>query len=132
MIDIAILNAYLIGRQLYSNSYLQYKEFRVNLWSTLFSYLVQVSSDWKLAKFYPPTTTPTLYIFQTKSPIDIESPPPIKQAGQVEEAEILEHKWKALGKWVYCYNCRAIYLAIEKRKFGDEIPINGVQRKRAR
>ena len=50
----------------------------------------------------------------------------------MEEAEILEHKWKALGKRVYCYNCMAIYSATKKRKFGDEIPINGVQRKRAR
>jgi hypothetical protein len=37
-----------------------------------------------------------------------------------------------LGKRVYYYNCNAVYSATRKRKFGDEISINGIQRKRAR
>jgi hypothetical protein len=53
----------------------------------------------------------------------------LEQAG--EQVGTVEHKWKMLGKLVYCYNCRAVYSATRKRKFGDEISINGVQRKRA-
>jgi hypothetical protein len=131
MVDTAILNAYLIGRQLNGNNYMKHKEFRANLWSSLFSYSAQVSSERKLPKFYPPITTPIPYVFQTESPVNIESLPPANQARQVEEAEIVEHKWKMLGKRVYCYNCRAVYSATRKRKFGDEICINGIQRKRA-
>jgi hypothetical protein len=108
---------------------MEHKEFRATLWDSLFSYLVQVSSERKLAKFYNPSTTATTpYVFQTESPITIQVEQP-EQIGQVEGVQ--EHKWKALGKRVYCYNCRAIYLATKKRKFGDEIPINSIPRKRA-
>jgi len=78
-----------------------------------------------------------LYIFRTESSINIESSLFLKQVEQAEQAakkeeiEILEYKWKALKNRVYCYNCRVIYSATKKRKFGDEISINGVQRKRA-
>jgi hypothetical protein len=126
MLDTAILNAYLIGQQLHGKNYMQHKEFRANLWSTLFSYSVQVSLERKLAKFYNLTTTPAPYVFKTDSSINVESPYLKK-----EQTKSIEHKWKMLGKRVYCYNCRAVYSATRKRKFGDEISINGIQRKRA-
>jgi hypothetical protein len=101
-----------------------------------------VSSKRKLAKFYTPTAMPAPYAFKTKSPINVESPYLMEeQAGTLEgvrileqareQAGIVEHKWKMLRKRVYCYNCRAVYSATKKRKFGDEISISGVQRKRA-
>ena len=93
IIDTAILNAYLIGRQLHGNNYMKHKEFRANLWTSLFSYSAQVSFERKLPKFYPPTTTPIPYTFQTKSLINIESHPSTNQ-----QVEIVEHKWKILGK----------------------------------
>jgi hypothetical protein len=105
---------------------MKHKEFRANLWTSLFSYSAQVSFEQKLPKFYPPTTTPIPYTFQTESLINIES-----YSSANQQAEIIEHKWKILGKRVYCYNCRALYLATKKRKFGDKICINGIQRKRA-
>jgi hypothetical protein len=126
LLDIAILNAYLIGRQLHKDkdSYIEHKEFRVQLWSSLFSYSACVSSERKLAKFYTPTTMLTPYTFRAESSISVES------SHRMEEQQV-EHKWKMLGKRVYCYNCRAIYSATRKRNLGDEICINGVQRKRA-
>jgi hypothetical protein len=101
-----------------------------------------VSSKRKLAKFYTPTAMPAPYAFKTKSPINVESPYLMEeQAGTLEgvtileqareQAGIVEHKWKMLRKRVYCYNCRAVYSATKKRKFGEEISISGVQRKRA-
>jgi len=84
-----------------------------------------VSFKRKLPEFYPPTA-PIPYTFQTESSINIESHPSVNQ-----QAEIVEHKWKMPGKRVYCYNCRAVYSATKKRKFGNEICINGIQRKRA-
>ena len=123
MLDTAILNAYLVGRQLHGNHYMQHKEFRENLWNTLFSYSAHVFSERKLAKFYTPTTTQ--YTFTPESSIKIQS------HQENKEIETLEHKWKALEKQTRCYNCRAIFSATKKRKFGDEIPINGVQRKLA-
>jgi hypothetical protein len=143
LLDTAILNAYLIGKQLYSDNYIQHKEFRMDLWTSLFSYSAQVSSKRKLTKFYPLITTPTLYTFKTESPINVDSShlmeeqieiPGVRileKAEAIKQVERVEHKWKMLGKRVYCYNCRAIYSAKRKRKFGDEISINGVQRKRA-
>jgi hypothetical protein len=115
----------------------------MDLWTSLFSYLTQVSSKRKLTKFYPPATTHTLYTFKTESPIIVNSSHLMEEQTEMpgvrileliealKQAEIVEHKWKMLGKRVYCYNCRAVYSATRKRKFGDEISINGVQRKRA-
>jgi hypothetical protein len=73
------------------------------------------------------------YIFKAEFPINVESPYFIEErAEMLEQAGILEHKWKMLGKWVYCYNYRAVYSATRKCKFGDEISINSLQRKHAR
>jgi hypothetical protein len=119
IVDTAILNAYLMGRQLHGNEYMEHKEFRVSLWSSLFSYSTQVILGRKLPKFYSPESSQ--YTLKPQSSINIQS----KQEGG------LEHKWKALEKRVYCYNCRQVSLVTKKRKFGDEIPVNVVQRKRA-
>jgi len=55
MLDTAILNAYLIGQQLYSKKdYMEHKEFRASLWGSLFSYLASVFLEKKLSKFYDP------------------------------------------------------------------------------
>jgi hypothetical protein len=125
MLDTAILNTYLIGRQLYKDDCIQHKEFRAHLWSSLFSYSVYVSSEQKLAKFYISTTIPVLYVLNTESSINVEPLYSIK-----EQAEILEYKWKMLGEQVYCYNCKAIYSTSRKRKFGNKISINSIRTKR--
>ena len=104
---------------------MQHKEFRAHLWSSLFNYSAYVSSERKLAKFYTPTTIPAPYASKTESSINAEPLHPTK-----EQVEIQEHKWKMLGKRVYCYNCKAICSTSRKRKFGNEISINSIQRKR--
>jgi len=140
ILDTVILNAYLVGRQLHGNDYLEHKEFRANLWDRLFSYSEQVFSNRKLAKFHPSPSQPPLHIFAIESAINTESVLPTKSTSQADSekavqvektTKIQEHKWKALEKRVYCYHCRAIYSATKKRKFGEEIYINGMQRKRA-
>jgi len=55
MLDTAILNAYLVGQQLYGKKdYMEHKEFRASLWGSLFSYLASVFLEKKLSKFYDP------------------------------------------------------------------------------
>ena len=104
ILDTAILNAYLIGRQLYGKAYMDHKSFRLALWTSLFHYSQQVFSDRKLAEFH---------------------------SNRPKPREGLEHRWVPLSKRTYCYCCRMVYSSTKKRKFGDEISINGVVRKRA-
>lgn len=140
ILDTTILNGYLVGRQLHRSDYLKHKEFRANLWGSLFSYSEEVFSHRKLAKFHPSLSQPPLYIFEIETPISTEPVLPTRSKskadlGKVVQVErvtkIQEYKWKALDKQVYCYHCRAIYSATKKWKFGDEIYVNSIQRKRA-
>jgi hypothetical protein len=52
MLDTAILNAYLVGKQLHGKEdYMEHKEFRASLWNTLFSNSAKVFSEKKLYHF---------------------------------------------------------------------------------
>jgi sulfite reductase alpha subunit-like flavoprotein len=130
MLNTTILNAYLVRKQLYSKEdYIEHKEFRASLWNALFSNSAKVFSERKLSKFY--TLSNMQFIFETKTPIEVESQvessiQPLKEQPRAL-ASALEHMWMSLGKQTYCYNCRALSSATRKRKFGDEI-INSTKR----
>ena len=132
MLDIAILNAYLVGKQLRGEEdYMEHKEFRASLWNTLFSNSTKVFLERKLSKFYTPSNMQ--FIFETETPIEVESQvesqveSPVEPLKEQPRASMLEHMWMSLGKQTYCYNCRALSSATRKRKFGDEI-INSTKR----
>jgi hypothetical protein len=118
ILDIAILNAFLIGRKLNYEKYIIHKEFRVALWETLFSNSLYADSAHGLAKFYPLDTSLMPCVFRPKTSIAIESPTtelPTEGEG--------EYKWKTLRKWLYCYNCIVINTR-KRRIFGEEISSN--------
>jgi len=128
MLDTAILNAYLVGKQLHSKEdYIEHKEFRASLWNTLFSNSAKVFSERKLSKFYAPSNMQ--FVFETETPIEVESQveSSIEPLKEQPRASMLEHMWMSLGKQTYCYNCRALSSATRKREFGDEI-INSTKR----
>ena len=76
----------------------------MDLWTSLFSYLMQISSKWKLTKFYSFATTPTPYTFKTESLINVnpsylmeeqtEMPGvrTLEQTEALKQAEVVEHK----------------------------------------
>jgi hypothetical protein len=103
IIDTAILNSYLLGKSLYGAKFMHHKDFRVALWTALFSYSKLVWVEHRLAKAAIPI-------------------PPLGKP--------IEHQRVALDKKVYCLNCRLI-CTTKKRKFGDILTINGPPRVRA-
>jgi hypothetical protein len=124
ILDTAILNAYLIGQKLHSDKYMSHKEFRVALWQKLFSYSIYVSTSSKLERFYPTNTILTPCVFSPQTPINIA---PYIQPPHIQGQQ--EHKWKMLGKRVYCYHCKAVNPTSRKHTFGSEISSNSRQKR---
>jgi hypothetical protein len=107
ILDTAILNAYLLGRQLYGDGYMAHKDFRAALWTSLFAYSKQVLTQRKVDQFYQ------LYP-QVDLPVDLQ----------------VEHRLISSEKKVRCLNCQIICSnATKKRKFGDEVSINRVPKR---
>jgi hypothetical protein len=121
ILDSAILNAYLLGKKLHGSSYIEYKDFREVLWSTMFKYSKNVYIQRKLDQSL--RTHPQAHSqkdLQAHLQTDSLADP---QADPQADLQAVKHRLISSKKRARCINCQ-IVCSSRKRKFGDEIPIN--------